>query len=128
MELLDRVYQIIYWSVNKKLDRGRTTIWTLNYLLFPLLSGILVFVISLLFNLLTIKISLAIIILVGIVVSFFLSEKLIGSYFNYNYQLQIINKYSKPGFYRYFKMAFIVIFPLVLMLLFFILAGILYNK
>jgi uncharacterized protein YneF (UPF0154 family) len=128
MVVLDRLYVIIYWSVNRNLIKGRTTIWTLNYLLFPILSGCLVFILSLIFWLLSIKISLPIIILIGVISSFFLSEKLVEKYYTENKQNEIIAFYPKPGFYRYFTFAFIVISVIIFMLLFFFLAGIFYNR
>jgi hypothetical protein len=35
MLLLDKLYINIYYVVNKRLNRRSTTIWVLNYLLYP---------------------------------------------------------------------------------------------
>jgi uncharacterized protein YneF (UPF0154 family) len=128
MILFDKIYVFIYWCVSKRLSPERTTIWALNYLLFPVLSGFLVFILSVLFWLLSIKIGLPIIIVIGLIASFFLSEKLIERYYTDERQKQIIKANNKPGLYRYLVFIFLIFTMLILMILFSILAGIILHK
>lgn len=128
MILFDKIYIFIYWCVSKKLSPEHTTIWALNYLLFPVLSGLLVFILSVFIWLLSIKIGLPIIIVIGLIGSFFLSEKLIEKYYTDERQKQIIRVNIKPGFYRYLVFLFIVLITLLLMILFFLLAGIILHR
>ena len=128
MKLFDKIYVFIYWCVSKRLGPERTTIWALNYLLFPVLSGLLVFILSVLICLLSIKVGLPIIIVIGLIASFFLSEELIEKYYTDERQKQIITTNNKPGFYRYFGFLFIVLITLLLMILFFLLAGIILHQ
>ena len=128
MILFDKIYVFIYWCVSKRLSPERTTIWALNYLLFPVLSGLLVFILSVLIWLLSIKIGLPLIIVIGLIASFFLSEKLIEKYYTDERQKQIVTSNSKPGFYRYLVFLFIVLITLLLMILFFLLAGIILHR
>lgn len=123
MLILDKIYIFIYWSVSKRLNPEKTTIWALNYLLFPILSGFLVFVLSVILRILSINIALPIIILSGILTSFFLSEKFIESYYTDKRQKRIIENNNKPGYYRYIVFLLIVLLSLIFMILFFVLSG-----
>ena len=128
MLFLDWIYIIIYWSIGQRQNPERTSIWVLNYLLFPALSGFLVFFTSILASLLKIKISLAIIIFIGIFGSFFLSEWLVDLYYSKNKQIEIITKRAKPGLYRYLLFICIILFALFTMVAFFILSGIVLHN
>jgi len=128
MLLLDKVYLYIYWVVNKRLNPQKTTIWALNYLLFPVLGGFLVFAFSLAFWLMTFKISLKILIFICLVISFFLSEKLIEMYYTDENQKQIIENNKRPGVYRYLVVFIIMLLSILLMILFSLFAGIILNK
>ncbi len=128
MILLDKIYINIYWVVNKRLNPQKITVWALNYLFFPALSGFLVFIISLLFWLISIQLNLKVIIFIGIVISFFLSEKLIEMYYTDENQKRIIEKNCKPSIFRYFTFLLIALFSVFLMILFFFLSGIVLNR
>ena len=113
MILLDKIYINIYWVVNKRLNPQKITIWALNYLFFPALSGFLVFIISLLFWLISIQLNLKVLIFIGIVISFFLSEKLIEMYYTDKTQKRIVENNSKPSIFRYFTFLLIAIFSVL---------------
>ncbi len=128
MILLDKIYINIYWVVNKRLNPQKTTIWALNYLFFPALSGFLVFIISLLFWLISIHLNLKVLIFIGIVISFFLSEKLIEMYYTDETQKRIVENNCKPSIFRYFTFLLIALFSIFLMILFFFLSGIVLHR
>jgi hypothetical protein len=128
MLLFDKIYLYIYWVVNKRLNPQKTTIWALNYLLFPVLGGFLVFAFSLALWLMTFKLSLKIVIFICLVISFFLSEKIIEMYYTDENQKKIIENNKKPGIYRYLIVFIIMLLSIVSMILFSLLAGIILNK
>jgi hypothetical protein len=128
MILFDKIYIYIYWCVSKRLSPEQTTIWALNYLLFPVLGGYLVFVFSLALWLMTFKISLKIVIFICLVISFFLSEKLIEIYYTDENQKQIIENNKKPGIYRYLVVFIIMLLSILSMILFSLFAGIILHK
>jgi hypothetical protein len=128
MLLLDKIYLYIYWVVNKRLNPQKTTIWALNYLLFPVLCGFLVFAFSIALWLITFKLSLKIVIFICLVISFFLSEKLIEMYYTDENQKKIIENNKKPGIYRYLIVFIIMLLSIFSMILFSLFAGIILHK
>lgn len=128
MILLDKIYISIYWVVNKKLNPKKTTIWALNYLFFPALSGFLVFIISLLFRIISIQLNLKLLMFIGIVISFFLSGKLLEIYYTDEKQQRIIENNCKPSNFRYFTFLLTALFSIFLMILFFFLSGIVLHR
>lgn len=127
MNLLDKIYLVIYWVVNKKLNQHNTAIWVLDTLLLPILTGILFFVFTLFLWLLSFDVDLKFLIAISTVVSFLLSGWLIKRYFGGKKQKQIIENNKKPGIYRYFVMLFVVLISISMMIFFALLAGIFLN-
>ncbi len=127
MELLDKIYLNIFWSVNNNINAKKTTIWVLNYLLFPLLSGLLVMVISCILFLISFKIDLKILIGMGLAISFFLSEKLIDIYYTNIKQIEIINNNNKPGVLRYVVFVIVILTSLFIMMASFFITGIIIH-
>jgi hypothetical protein len=128
MKIFDKLFLTIYWVVNKKLNPQKTTIWTLNYLIFPPLSGLLAFVFSLIFWMISFHFDIKLLVIICVILSFFFSDKLINKYYTEDTQKMIIEKNKKPGFYRYLIFIFILFLSILLMLFLFLLAGIFLNK
>jgi hypothetical protein len=128
MKSFDKIYLNIYWVVSKKLNAQNTTIWALNVLLSPPLIGFIVFFCGLSFWVISLQLNLKFIILIAAFISYFLSEKLIKNYYTKEKQKEIIQSNEKPGFYRYFIFAFLLLLSLSLMVILSLMAGVIIHR
>jgi hypothetical protein len=123
MKLLDKIYLYFYWCTNNYLDKQKTTIYGLNILFIPIIGGSILVLLSIVFKLIDVE-SIKLLLLIGVISTYFLSEKLINLYYTKEKQESIISKYKKPGIIRYVLFVLSIIISLTILVVMALLSGI----